>query len=277
MKTVQKLPEIALDKRPFKVQLDEALSFFDAPDLGKTLVKEEPYSDKDGLIEFICGTELISDPIITAELERLKSLLISVTTVVTSYVLRYSEKKGVKYKTDAELWEKAVSNIPLMGPSKIEQKTYKKQTRGIQIATDFILMILDVAAKDGSALTGFRDWLKQQGDSLRAGIEETKGHYNTFVLGVSVEAFKLGDKVIYVPKIKQYKIVFTRENSKWSSSCASYEEISMEFEYSYSANVFDYEALNNEETKKSFEAFITKQQKAQIEDADTFFNDDFEA
>jgi len=277
MKHLKHRPDVRLDKRDIKTQVEEAKVFFNDPDLGKNNPKSDnPYADKDGLIEFICGTELLQDPIITAKMAELKSLLISVTSVVTSYINRYADKYGAKFKTDPELWEKALSKIPLMGPSKIDNQTYSRRTRGIEIAGDFINLILDIASGEGSALKSFKSFLEKQGGSLRAGIEENKDYYKTITVGVSVEVFKVGNEVIYIPKIKQYKVNFSRENSKWSSSCASYEEINMHFDYLYAANVFDYEALKNNEVKKEFENFVTKQQKAQIEDASTFFNDDFE-
>lgn len=276
MKQSKQKPNVILDKRDFKTQLLEAQTFYGNPDLIKVKEKDNPYADKDGLIEFICGVELLQDPIITAKLAELKSILISITSVVTSYINRYANKYGPQYKTDPVLWEKALSNIPLMGPSKIDQQTYSRKTKGVEIAGDFINLILDIASGEGSALTSFKSFLEKQGGALRAGIEENKDYYKTITIGVSVEVFKVGNEIIYIPKIKQYKVNFSRENSKWSSSCASYEQVSIHFDYMYAASVFDYESLKNPEIKASFEKFITGQQKAQIEDATTFFNDDFE-
>lgn len=276
MKQLKQKPSIILDKRDFKTQLAAGYSFFGNSELEKVKEKDNPYADKDGLIEFICGVELLQDPIITAKLAELKSILISITSVVTSYINRYANKHGAQYKTDPVLWEKALSNIPLMGPSKIDQQTYSRKTRGVEIAGDFINLVLDIAAGEGSALTNFKSFLEKQGNALRAGVEENKDYYKTITIGVSVEVFKVGNEIVYIPKVKQYKVNFSRENSKWSSSCASYEQVSIHFDYMYSSSVFDYEALKNPEIKAEFEKFITGQQKAQIEDATTFFNDDFE-
>ncbi|HET7819809.1 MAG TPA: hypothetical protein VFL70_10920 [Bacteroidia bacterium] len=276
MKQLKQKPSIILDKRDFKTQLAAGYSFFGNSELEKVKEKDNPYADKDGLIEFICGVELLQDPIITAKLAELKSILISITSVVTSYINRYANKHGAQYKTDPVLWEKALSNIPLMGPSKIDQQTYSRKTRGVEIAGDFINLVLDIAAGEGSALTSFKSFLEKQGNALRAGVEENKDYYKTITIGVSVEVFKVGNEIVYIPKVKQYKVNFSRENSKWSSSCASYEQVSIHFDYMYSSSVFDYEALKNPEIKAEFEKFITGQQKAQIEDATTFFNDDFE-
>ncbi|WP_244911250.1 hypothetical protein [Aeromonas bivalvium] len=58
-----------------------------------------------------------------------------------------------------------------------------------------------------------------------------------------------------------------RHHGKFSSACASAEFVDIDFNSPYAANVFDYEALND--------PVIQKQRKAPIEEADTFFNDDF--
>lgn len=279
MKNLQQKLGINLSHKSFKAQLGEAEAFFNVPEFaGKELAfgGDDPYADKDGLIQFICGVELLQDPIVTAKLAELKSLLISLTSVVTSYINRYAAAKGAQYKTDADLWELALSKLPLMGPSKIDMQTYTRRTRGVEIAGDFINLVLDIATGEGQALQSFKSFLEKQGGALRAGIEANKDSYKTITVGVCVEVLKIGSQIMYIPKIKQYKVLFTRENTKWSSSCASYEEVDMHFEYLYASNVFDYEALNNPDIKRDFEKFVTSAQKAQIEDASTFFNDDFE-
>ena len=219
---------------------------------------------------------MLQDPIITAKLAQLKSLLISITSVVTSYINRYAEKNGPQFKTDADLWALALSKIPLMGPSKLDTQTYSRRTKGVEIAADFINLVLDIAAGEGSALTSFKSFLEKQGGALRAGIEKNKDFYKTITVGIAVEVFKVGNELVYVPKIKQYRVDFTRENTKWSSACATVQEVDIHFGYIYGANVFDYEALKDNEIKKAFEDFIRGAQKAQIDDASTFFNDDFD-
>ena len=276
MKNLKQRPEVSLDKRDFATQLAEAELFFNDPGLGKTKNLEDgnnPYADKDGLIEFICGVELQKDPIVSAKLAELKALLISMTTVVTAYINR----KGPKSKTDPELWAEAISHLPLMGSSKIDTQSYSRKTRGVEIAGDFINLVLDIATKEGNALNTFKSFLEKQGNALRAGISENKDYYKTITIGISVEVFKVGNEIVYAPKIKQYQVDFSRENSRWSSSCASYEEIEIHFNYMYAANVFDYEALSDPDTRKKFDKFIKSSQQAQIEDASTFFNSDFEA
>ncbi|MGY4028110.1 hypothetical protein ACW5WQ_19525 [Aeromonas rivuli] len=271
------LPEASANRLNTRDQFAEANAFFGDARLAQSKsVGNDPYADKDGLVEFIVANELLTDPAVMAKLAEQKAYLIAITSVVTSYINRYAEAYGEQYKTDADLWALALSKIPLMGPSKIDQQSYSRHIKGLSIATDFINFIMDVVVSQGtSALSSFNKFLEKQGDAIRFGVENNKDFYKTITVGITVEVFKVGTELVYVPKIKQYRINFDRQNSKFTSACASAEFVDIYFNYLYAANVFDYEALKDPEIKKDFDAFIQKQRKAQIEEADTFFNDDF--
>ena len=71
-----------------------------------------------------------------------------------------------------------------------------------------------------------------------------------------MEVFKVGNELVYVPKIKQYRVNFDRQNSKFTSACASAEFVDIYFNYLYAANVFDYEALKDPEIKRDFEYLL---------------------
>ncbi|MGZ0717491.1 hypothetical protein [Pseudomonas palleroniana] len=278
MKTLTSMPPYVKDVRLFSEQLKEANSFFDDPALKNVQLKDNdnPYADKDGLIEFIIGNELVNDPEVMKKISELKEYLIGMTSVVTNYVQRKAAAEGEQYKTDVKLWSLALSKLPLMGPSKIDEQTYSRHIRGVSIATDFVNFILDIVVSQGStALDSFQKFLAKQGDALRFGVEKNKDFYRTITVGVSVEVFKIGNTIMYIPKIKQYRVNFDRSNSKFSSACASAEFVDINFAYQYGANVFDYEALKDPAIKKDFDDFLRKQRKSQIEDATTFFDDDF--
>ncbi|MGL6229676.1 hypothetical protein ACSZMQ_00205 [Aeromonas rivipollensis] len=272
---VREAPASRLNNRD---QFAEAEAFFNDVNLPTTArnLGSDPYADKDGLVEFIVANELLDDPTVMAKLAEQKAYLIAITSVVTAYINRYAEAYGEQYKTDADLWARALSKIPLMGPSKIDQQSYSRHIKGLSIATDFINFIMDVVVSQGTtALASFNKFLQKQGDAIRFGVENNKDFYKTITVGITVEVFKVGSELVYVPKIKQYRINFDRQNSKFTSACASAEFVDIHFNYLYAANVFDYEALKDPEIKRDFDSFIQKQRKAQIEEADTFFNDDF--
>ena len=272
---VREAPASRLNNRD---QFAEAEAFFNDVNLPTTArnVANNPYADKDGLVEFIVANELLDDPAVMARLAEQKAYLIAITSVVTAYINRYAEAYGEQYKTDADLWARALAKIPLMGPSKIDQQSYSRHIKGLSIATDFINFIMDVVVSQGTtALASFNKFLQKQGDAIRFGVENNKDFYKTITVGITVEVFKVGSELVYVPKIKQYRINFDRQNSKFTSACASAEFVDIYFNYLYAANVFDYEALKDPEIKRDFDSFIQKQRKAQIDEADTFFNDDF--
>lgn len=269
---------VQADKNDFKTQLTEAEAFLNASDLilnGKSAEDENPYANKDGLIEFICGIKLSNDPVVRARLIELRSWLLALTSIATSYVNRYAQIHGPEFKTDAELWALALSRLPLLGASKPVKRTYSAKARGVEIAPDLVSLVLDIVPGEGPALDKFRSFLEQQGQLLRSGVESNKVFYKTLTLGISVEVMKMGDELFFLPKIKQYRIDFTKENSQWSSSWDSKEEVSIDIDYTYGAHVFDYEALQDPAVEKEFQKFINRVQKADIEDAGTFFNDEF--
>ncbi|MEG0009564.1 MAG: hypothetical protein RR721_03400 [Aeromonas sp.] len=273
----QLVREASANRLNSRDQFAEAESFFNDVNLPTAkAVANDPYADKDGLVEFIVANELLDDPAVMAKLAEQKAYLIAITSVVTAYINRYAEAYGDQYKTDADLWARALSKIPLMGPSKIDQQSYSRHIKGISIATDFINFIMDVVVSQGTtALASFNKFLQKQGDAIRFGVENNKDFYKTITVGITVEVFKVGSELVYVPKIKQYRINFDRQNSKFTSACASSEFVDIYFNYLYAANVFDYEALKDPEIKRDFDKFIRDQRKAQIEEADTFFNGDF--
>ena len=280
MKQVNVMPEIVKDQRDFAAQLAEAVDFFadqNLPESPRYLLEDNPYADKDGLVQFVFGAPLEDDPVVMANLVEQKKYLLAMTSIVTDYVNRYAEVYGEEYKTDIELWTLAMSKIPLMGPAKRGVALgYHEKMLGVEIAKNLIDFILDVVvANHSSAMNRFRVFLEKQGDALRFGVEKNKDYYRTITIGVALEVFKVGEQIVYTPKLKQYRVNFTRENSKFSSACASYEMVDIYFDYKYAANVFDYEALEDPEIRKDLDDFIQAQRKAQIEEASSFFNDVF--
>lgn len=276
--TTKKLSDVQLDDRAINIQLEEATVFFNSPDRSPTRKSKEagnPYADKNGLIEFIGGVAQSSDEVIATKLKELNSQLIMITSMVTAYVNQHASKHGSQFKTDAQLWADTFSMIPLMRSSKPSGKVYSRKIRGTEVAPDFLNLLLDFVPVEGPALSKFRSFLMRQGDVLRTGIENNKDFYRTITLGISTEVLKTGDKIEYVPKVKQYCIDFTKENSKWSASCASSEQVVIDVNYTYNENVFDYKVLKDPAVKGHFDALICGTSNAGIENASTFFNEEF--
>ncbi|WP_299366971.1 hypothetical protein [Winogradskyella sp.] len=281
MKTKVPKPRKITTADEFKIQLEQANIFFDDPSLPDTLEFEEgedPYADKDGLIEFIIATELIDDEKVMKKLLELKKILVGIGSVVTDYVLRFAKKNGMQYKTDPDLWEKVIANIPLMSFTGNHSQTYSRNSQGIEIAVEFIEMILDTVIDKGSnAMSKFRTFLSNQGESLRAGVEANADSYDTFTFGCALEVVPVGNTIVYTPKIKTYGAKFDRSNYKFSFFCASYNRVDINFDYKYSATIFDYEALEDPEVKEKFDEFLQNRRKASIDRSKTFFDGEIPA
>lgn len=256
--------------------LEAANSFFEDT-LAEAIGEEPPYVDADGLVEFIVAKELVDDPVVTAKLLQLKQYLVALCSIVTAYVNKEVEKTGDdKLRYDPQFWQKVVSNLPLMGPGKLEKYTYKRSIRGLEIATDFISFLMDVAVDSSKAVESFRTYLKNQGDAIRFGVDNNDDGYSSIVMSVIAEVMKVGTSLVYLPKLKLYKIQYTRHNSKFTSACASVNIVDIDLQYEYAVGLFDYEALEDPVVKKDFDDFIQNKRKAQIDKSKQFFEDDFE-
>ncbi|WP_256125307.1 hypothetical protein [Photorhabdus luminescens] len=208
---------------------------------------------------------------------RLSQTLIALSSIATNYVNKYAEKYGEQYKTDMDFWTKVVNKLPLMGTSKVESKNYTDSLNGLSISKSFLNFIMNVVVFENTdMLPDFAKFLTKQGETIRLGIRKNKGFYSTVTLTIAIDTLIVGDKTLYIPKLKLYRVNFDSTNSNFLSSCASNENVNIDFEYSSLISVLDYEALDNPEIKASFDSFINKQRKTSIEDSDDFFSGEFE-
>jgi Virulence factor Evf len=244
--------------------------FKDGPAAGE----DPPYIDSDGLIQFIVAGELVSDPEVMKKIIELKDILIALTSIVTGYINDTYPNDPEKRK-DPLVWFDVMSYLPLMGPFKYVEQSYTRAIKGVKIATEFIDFIMEVLVSEGDALKSFQQFLEKQGEAIKFGIENNKDGYKTVTAGVVVEALKVGEATVYIPKLKMYAIHFDRKNSSFTSACVSVEIIDIDFKYQNTTSVFDYQALVDPVVKKDFDDFLTLTRKAQIGRATTFFDRNF--
>lgn len=272
------LPEILLDKRTPAEQLKDACAFFFAADLPESRRQENGaavYADAGGMIGFIAGTAADNDPVVRQRLSELKHYLVAIADIVTDYVNRFAEKYGAVFRTDPELWSLAFAKVPLMGPGDVDSQMYVKYIQGTELAASLAEQILDVAPEPGGALDRFKRFLGRLGDILRSGVRGHKDCYRTVTLGIAIEVVREADKVLYIPRIRQYHVSFDRSNMQWVSACGSEAYMDIRCSYMYAANVLDNEALEDAGARSVLEEFIRRAGKAGITDAPTFFNEDF--
>lgn len=271
MNVLDKMPELDLDTRPFEAQMEEAADFFLVPEVNNLKNAADPYRNKDGMVQFIC----VAGSVRESKQTELKSTLIKLVSIVTAYVNRYADAYGPQYRTDINLWAKAVSQLPLVGDGTMADRKYDRETEGVNIPNDIVKLVLDIVPEEGLDLRGFRSFLQTQGEFLRRGIEENGGIYKTIIVCPVVEVSKVGNEVIYMPRIKLYMVTFTRNNSGWTLVCGSTQKVKMQFDYLYTVNNFNFQALSNPSTKKQLDEFVQRIQKANIDESSTFFDSEF--
>ena len=260
-------------------QFAEATTFFNTENLKlkhPPIPDEDPYANKYGLNEFIAGTELIDEPEIMVITTALKDYMIILISIVTDYVNRYSAAYGEEYKTDPDLWQRTISNLPLVSVGRFGKRRLLQSIRGVDIPSYLVYMILDlVPEKETPEMEEFFNYLQTQSEDIQRGIEEDNVLYPALTIGITVDIIRLGEEYIYIPKIKQFKTNFDKKNSGWTTSCCNEEHIDVDLEYQFTDYLFNYEALEDPEIRKYFDEFIERQRKAPIEKASTFFNHDF--
>ncbi|WP_350304981.1 hypothetical protein [Photorhabdus viridis] len=258
-------------------KINEANTFFHIDGAYFNIENTNTYKEKDGLVQFIVATQLSDQKDVQEKTNSLSQTLIALSSIATNYVNKHAEKHGEKYKTDMAFWTQVVNKLPLMGTSKVESKNYTDSLTGLSISKSFLHFIMNVVVFENTdMLVNFADFLTKQGETIRLGIRKNKGFYSTMTLTVAIDTLVVGEKTVYIPKLKLYRINFDSNNSNFLSSCASNENVNINFEYSSLISVLDYEALEHPDLKASFDNFINKHRKMSIEDSDDFFSGEFD-
>lgn len=255
--------------------LRRARDYFDhGEDVTGTDFTQLDSSDKDGLLNFILVSEEIPDYLEPAFDAQRKNLL-SLAGVGTAFARKVADNaKNPLLVYDPMLWQDIYNHFPLMGPSSFEEKTFHEETIGVEIATRFIETIFMATVSAGAALNSFREFLKGQGDTIRAG---TSGQGTTYRFGsicIVMETIHQGQKQILVPKLKGYFITFSQSEKNWTAGCASVNKFQLDFTYRTSTSIFNYELMENAVMKKEFEDFIFGRAKDDIEKSKNFFEQD---
>ena len=282
MKTKTNVQELQ-DTRSKKEQLRIANDFFNNPlptsngpvpaNYAMRTASPDSNSDDDSLVSFVAATELIDDPVIMAKLMEQKKILMDIISVVQKHINAFSDRYGAEYKTDPALWANACSHIPFMGPSMSEDKTYAKTVTSVELGKEFLELITGVVESEGAtALDSFSQFLAEQGETIAMGVQEKETGYSTLTVGICAEVYMVGNTPVFTPKIKQYGVDFYRHNTQWVGACASVDSMHIEFDYTYTSSVFNYEALEDPVTKAQFDTWIASQKSQSIAEFANFFD-----
>ncbi|WP_340619890.1 hypothetical protein [Xenorhabdus siamensis] len=257
-----------------QIKQAEQFFFYDIED--HFTLSDHRFSDTDGLIQFVITSQLIDKYAVMKKLDEIKKIQIALSSIATDYIIKYSNTRGRQYRTDVQFWSEVMGKLPLVSIRNIEEQTYQHVMKGFSIATNLLQLIMDIVVNTQSpSMKSFSQFLQKQGDAIRLGLKKNSDHYSTLTLASVIEAVGNEEQVMYIPKMKLYKLDFDRNNSEITSNCASNETINVEFIYSSCVSLFDYQALEDPEIKTAFERFILKNKQSSIERSDNFFNGEF--
>ncbi|MDX7998365.1 hypothetical protein FE394_03920 [Xenorhabdus sp. Reich] len=260
----------------YLITIKESDNFFSTDFNNKLSLSDYRFTDTDGLVQFVMTSQIDDKASVMKKLNEIKKTQIALSSIVTDYITKYSNNHGSQYKTDIQFWEKIIAKLPLMSVKSIESQSYEHEMKGVSIATNLLQLIMDILLNTYSpGLQSFANFLQKQGDAIRMGLKRNNDHYSTLTLASVIEATGIEDQVIYVPKMKLFKIDFDSTNSEVTSNCASNQNVNVKFSYFSCIALFDYQALENPEIKTAFDNFILKNNKDSIENSDSFFSGEF--
>jgi hypothetical protein len=235
-------------------------------------------ADSDGLVTYINGTS--NEP--PADLVQLRKevavALEGLAGIITSAVLQ-TAGKDEKAKHDPRLWEDPVKYGlgPFISGFASSVTSYKRDVVGLEIATQFLNILIDAVTEEGGALKAFQKFLEDQGDTIRIEGQNTEEGYRYACIGMIHEIFQIeNEEWIYTPKIKMFFTSFTRKTFSVTSACASVEKVAFDFKVEKFVAPFKIETWRQDETfREQVDEFIKKYNKTQIEQSENYFDGQF--
>jgi hypothetical protein len=232
-------------------------------------------ADKDGLVSYINGTTNPPPPELVKERSEIARVLEGLTGIVTSAVLATAGDDD-KAKHQPKLWEDPIrfGLAPFMSGISTEETTYNRTVVGVDIATQFLNILIDAVATMGGALPSFTNYLANQGSTIQLKGENTEEGYKYACVGMVHEIFQIeGGQWIYAPKIRAYFTHFTRETFKISAGCVSVEKFKFDFQVSKLVAPFKIETWRQDpDFRNDVNNFIKKYNRAQIEQSENYFD-----
>jgi hypothetical protein len=267
-----------LTSEEFSLALHEAYAYLDNLGLdGRVAADFDPdIADKDGLVTYINGTSNPPPPELVEERKKVSVVLEGLCSVVTSAVLAKAGTDEAQ-KHNPDLWADPVRYglAPFISGYASEEVQYRRTVRGVDVATQFLNILIDAVTQAGGALDSFKNFLAGQGKTIGLKGENTQEGYKYACIGMVHEVFQIeGDGPwVYVPKIRMYFTHFTRETFKISAGCASYSDFKFDFQVRKIVAPFRVETWRqDEEFRNQVNAFIKKYTKLSIDQSENYFD-----
>lgn len=253
--------------------------FLDLQPEAATDVDYDPnIEDSDGLVSYIFPIANTPPPSLMLDIQEVGAKLQALVGIVTASVLTTSGEDTKKLH-DFDTWFEPFSYIGRAWFSQFasEERSEHRQIRGVEVATEFIEIILEAVVDEGAALDGFRKFLQSQGETMRLEVDSDGKDYKYASLGIAHEVFQLPDESwVYVPKLRCFWTYFTTETFKINGRCTSYDEFAFNFDARELVGVFPYEEWKrSEDFRKDLNDFIDDLRKARIGESKNYFESVF--
>lgn len=266
-----------------RAAIDECHQYF--TDLGLAeRAKEKPdptIQDTDGLVSYVNASTNQPPQKLMDEWRKISAILEGFTGIVVAAVLELAGGDTAK-KHDPATWNGPLNAIvkAFFGPYKDDAQKLDKEVVGVEVATQFIEILLAAAVTGGAgALPAFEKFLQSQGESMRIEAGGSGAHYKYACIGMAHELFEIEPgNWLYVPKLKYYFTQFDQETWKVTSGCVSAQHFKFHFELRNLAAAFRLEYWRqNDWFKKEVDDFIAKYTKANIKDSTNYFDGVFDS
>jgi Virulence factor Evf len=267
-----------LSKREMDLAIREARGYFDGLKLASAY--DPNIADKYGLVSYVNGTSNPPPPALAKERQQVSAVLEGLCGVVTSAVLAKSGADDAK-KHDPNLWMEPIRYGlgPYISGYSVEKVKYQRRVKGVEVATQYLNILLDAVSGEGGALNSFKKFLTEQGKTIGVQGRSTQENYKYACVGMVHEIYQTeGERYIYVPKIRLYFTYFTKKTFQVSSACASYDEYDFDFEVEKAVAPFRIEAYRQDpEFRKQVDDFIKKYNKANIGRSENYYEGIFDS
>jgi hypothetical protein len=269
---------------PNPTSAEQALAFEEAEGYLSGAIRDEEFdpdiADSDGLVTYINGTTNEPPADLVKERKEVSRALEGLAGIITSAALQTAgEDKSAKH--NPTLWEEPVKYGlgPFVSGYSNSVRTYQRQIVGLEIATQFLNILIDAVAEEGRALQDFQKFLTDQGETIRIEGEHSEEGYRYACLGLVHELFQVeGEEWIYVPKIKMFFTRFTRKTFKVSSACVSVEKVDFDFSVEKFVAPFKIETWRQDESfRERLDEFIKEFDRAQVERSKNYFDGTFKS
>lgn len=271
--------EPPITQEEFLQELAEAEAYWDSLDLG-----QDPYNpniaDTDGLVTYINATTNNPPPELVKLRQDMSRVLEGLVGIVAAAVLKAAGSDD-KAKHNPDLWTTPMEKglAPFMGGFSSEVTSYDRTVVGIEIATQFLNILIDAVSGQGGQLAAFKSFLTSQGETMRIYGGSSAESYQYACVGIVHELFQVEDgEWVYVPKIRAYFTAFTKETWSVNIGCASAQKFHFSFLVQKFVTPFKLQTWQEEDWfREEVDAFIKKYTKAEIDQSANYFDGIFES